>query len=535
MILRDCDITTEYPADVDDENINEQGFSPALPGELTKISSALALFRMSRILAKSLEHLYPAAASYTVSLKKLHSLSDELDQWHEELPDHLRLRFCNDKPATHLISDRSPILVRVLHLMQIQQLTFCQSLGYFYTRSLIHRPILCHASGSAAAAATIVLAAAAKHIIQIVDLLDERCMNYTFPVSKQDVLLNAGFSILWQCMDLEDDSNIIKDNQKSLTLLLAKIAKENSSVGSEFQKIACSIVAVGTPRTMQPRQLPTDVTSAQILCSMPAPTTTKSKTPRKQLQAIASRITNIGNKDKPDLQPRRKVTSSQTSPTAFNTNPFPRNISSLSLISTQSAPSMPPPTPSPRMTSNTRPIGPASSAVNLDYFPFEMPVQNCPTRNSSSTMLPPGKGSSLNINEAETCHDSEVDAWEHIASDFDPSHHHVYSTIEPTVLDKCISNPESGPIEWNADPWQLSGLYADKAHVPQSLLSFSEESLTSADDFVFSTASSSHHGSLSIASPDGLAVSDESSCYKGIAMPIGGIEDELDFSPTVRI
>lgn len=112
MLLRDCDITTDYPADVDDENINEQGFSPALPGELTKISSALALFRMSRILAKTLENLYPSAASYTVSLKKLHSLSDELDQWHEELPDHLRLRFCNDKPATHLISDRSPILVR---------------------------------------------------------------------------------------------------------------------------------------------------------------------------------------------------------------------------------------------------------------------------------------------------------------------------------------------------------------------------------------------------------------------------------------
>lgn len=111
MLLRDVDITTEYPADVDDENLNEQGFTPALPGELTKISSALALFRMSRILAKTLEHLYHAGASYSISLKKLHSLSDELDQWHEELPDHLRLRFCNDKPATHIVSDRSPLLV----------------------------------------------------------------------------------------------------------------------------------------------------------------------------------------------------------------------------------------------------------------------------------------------------------------------------------------------------------------------------------------------------------------------------------------
>lgn len=112
-LLRDDDITVEYPADVDDENISEHGLSPGLPGELTRISSAIALFRMSRILSKTLECLYPAKSSYSISLKKLHSLSDELDQWHEELPEHLRLRFCNDKPATHLISDRSPILVSI--------------------------------------------------------------------------------------------------------------------------------------------------------------------------------------------------------------------------------------------------------------------------------------------------------------------------------------------------------------------------------------------------------------------------------------
>jgi Fungal specific transcription factor domain len=112
MLLRDNDITTEYPTDVDDENLGAQGISPSLPGELTKISSALALFRIAKILSKTLEHLYPAKATYQLSLNKLHALSDELDQWSEELPEHLRLRFRNDKPATNLISCRSPILVR---------------------------------------------------------------------------------------------------------------------------------------------------------------------------------------------------------------------------------------------------------------------------------------------------------------------------------------------------------------------------------------------------------------------------------------
>jgi hypothetical protein len=111
MLLREADISTEYPKDVDDENITHQGLSPTLPGELTKISSALALFKASRILAKTLEYLYQASPTYQLSLKKLRTLSDELDQWSQNLPSHLRLQFSNDKPSTGVISCRSPLLV----------------------------------------------------------------------------------------------------------------------------------------------------------------------------------------------------------------------------------------------------------------------------------------------------------------------------------------------------------------------------------------------------------------------------------------
>ena len=111
MLLREADISTEYPKDVDDENITHQGVSPSLPGELTKFSSALALFKASRILAKTLEELYPASSTYQLSLKKLRALSDELDQWSQNLPSHLRLQFLNDKPSTGVISCRSPLLV----------------------------------------------------------------------------------------------------------------------------------------------------------------------------------------------------------------------------------------------------------------------------------------------------------------------------------------------------------------------------------------------------------------------------------------
>jgi len=111
MLLREADISTEYPEDVDDENLSSQGFSPTLPGELTKVSSALALFKVSRILSKALEQLYPAAASYQLSVNKLHAISEELDQWSQNLPTHLRLQFSKDKPSTGVISCRSPLLV----------------------------------------------------------------------------------------------------------------------------------------------------------------------------------------------------------------------------------------------------------------------------------------------------------------------------------------------------------------------------------------------------------------------------------------
>ena len=110
-LLKEADIHAEYPADVDDENVMESGFQPTLPGEPTRLSSALALFRAARIMSKVLDEVYPAALSHEISLQKLDTLNDELDMWLKDLPAHLRLQFAQDKPSTNLCGSRSPILV----------------------------------------------------------------------------------------------------------------------------------------------------------------------------------------------------------------------------------------------------------------------------------------------------------------------------------------------------------------------------------------------------------------------------------------
>jgi hypothetical protein len=111
QLMKEEDVHCEYPVDADDEYVTEKGFLPTLPGEYTKLSSALAFFKLARVLAKVLRENYPASASHEISFRTISILSDELDAWLTALAPHLRLQFVQDKPSTNVISSRSPLLV----------------------------------------------------------------------------------------------------------------------------------------------------------------------------------------------------------------------------------------------------------------------------------------------------------------------------------------------------------------------------------------------------------------------------------------
>ncbi|RMD44595.1 hypothetical protein DV735_g494, partial [Chaetothyriales sp. CBS 134920] len=487
MLLRDDDITADYPADVDDENLSAQGFSPTLPGELTKMSSVLALFRASRILSKTLESLYPAKASYQLSINKLYALSDELDQWSEELPEHLRLRFCNDKPSTNVISCRSPLL----------------SLTYFYIRGLIHRPLLCHGTGTACSATTIVHSAAGKHILQILDLLDERRMNYTFPQPRKEILLTAGFSILWQCIDLDHESKVAQDNQKSLSLALNMLAGESSVSTAEFQRI---VAAFFFPLTRQRQLSPNTVATGSLDIRQRGGTTPPvrsdiARSAKRQLQVLASRFS------PPKMVPQGPECRRATVPETGVIPPIGslvRARSEASLSSTRSAPvamSANPPSPD------------RQESINLDYFLLGCEESDKMTsKTSSSAMLPPQKPAQLAPNIANS-------SWEDIIQALDPNN--------PTIFDAGPTEHGSIAIDDNElmhdCGWELAAAmnFASKAHVPQSLLSFSGDSFTSGDDLVFS--SSSHNGSLSSTNENAEACGE--SPFKGITIPM---DDDLE-------
>ncbi|KAK3308984.1 fungal-specific transcription factor domain-containing protein [Chaetomium strumarium] len=237
-LMKEEDVHTEFPSDSDDEYVTEKGFQPCLPGEATRLSNALALFRGSRILAKVLGKIYPSATSHELSLQQMSALGAELDEWYEKLPPHLKLTFKQDKPSTDVTGSRSPIL----------------ALAYYYTRTLIYRPAVTSNLGSKAASALISITESSKHMIQIIELLEERNLSFSFCLNKADTLILCGITLLFQTMELKRDSKLLKDNEKLVNAVIKAADKAKAPGCYDLKRVAGVLVTVDEP---SPQSLPT--------------------------------------------------------------------------------------------------------------------------------------------------------------------------------------------------------------------------------------------------------------------------------------
>ncbi|KAG5953323.1 hypothetical protein E4U53_006057 [Claviceps sorghi] len=227
-LLREVDIQAEYPFDVDDEYIMDNGFQPTLPGEYTRLSSGLALFRMSRILARILENNYPSVVHHELSLRQMSSLDGELDAWYENLPMHLRLKFSQDKPSTDITSSRSPIL----------------ALAFYHVRALIHRPAIGSSLGAKAAPALLSVADSSKRIIQITQLLEERNLSFSFCLNKYDLLALCGLSLLYQLVELKQDSKLTRDIERLVNVAIKTLNDAKAPGCVDLTKVAAKLIVV---------------------------------------------------------------------------------------------------------------------------------------------------------------------------------------------------------------------------------------------------------------------------------------------------
>lgn len=451
-LLKEEDVHCEYPVDADDEYVTEKGFLPTLPGEYTKLSSALALFRVTRVLAKVLSENYPASTSHEISFRTLTSLADELEDWSNNLAPHLRLQFQQDKPSTNVISSRSPLL----------------SLAYHYIRSLIYRPAVTANLGDRGSSAVVAVADSCKHMVQIFQLLDERKLSFAFCLNKNELLVQAGFGLLFQTLDLDQEGKLIKDCQRLVCSVIEMLERSGATGASEFRRVGCSMISDKNP--------PSPISRNNSEGSMAAPQETFRAT-QKQLKAIASRfspsVTKHAHHD--PKEPRRATLANLSPPFGHHNNQSSASISSIRSepLSARSEPTDSPLTHRPSITTYTKTCKSSNSLrqnPNIDYLSF------------GPDLLP---SYPFAINSSGNAEVSSID-WERFLSSIDNGQTNIYDTIyggQPVdaLIDVLpLSAGTESHLTWPPGVW---GLGATDQQPPQSVLSFSDESLTSGEEF----------------------------------------------------
>jgi hypothetical protein len=334
-------------------------------------------------------------------------------------------------------------------------------------------------------------------------LLDERNMNYTFPINKTEVLLSSGFSLLWQCFELSPESKLAKDNQKSLKALTNLLMGESLSIAAEFERVARALVPIEplSPSLSQ-SPLPMVPNFVTDLSSMPAPVS-KPKLARRQLQAIASRFSSLTkpHHSRAENAPRRATVQICGPPYP---SPHPRTSSQLSLSSTRSLPVFSiNSSPTPRMFMDF-----SASTMNLDYLPLGGdPSPTYPNPPRIEVVTSPDIDWAQNLEGMDI---SDTKIYDGLYNGF------CQDQITQSRLDLDLSSL-SNPQDWLDQEWPVRAVDPSaKGPTPQSVLSASGDSITSAGEEF--SGCGSNNGSTSSAQADRSDIG--SKIFRGITMPV---------------
>jgi len=380
--------------------------------------------------------------------------------------------------------------------------------------------------GAKSSPSVVILADASKHIIQIIQLLDERRMSFSFCLNRNEVLILSGFGLLFQGLELNRQGKLIKDNQRLVCSVIELLERASAPGAAEFKKVACSMLSIdGVAKENSQSTL---ALQPKPVAPMPAPRET-TKSARKQLQAIASRFSFGGNRmAKQEQNVTRRATVPPTGATIVPA--FARNNSQLSASSARSEPAMVhaarqhtvcPPAPArgdsvlvqgprQRPTAHREPpirLAATMDGPNLDYLPFgNDPVPADPMAQRTDN---------LNVSTTE---------WERLLGSLDSGQSNIYdgiyggsaagsaadmlSTNHATSFDGGTSLVRSPDAAWS-DQYVNLGLGPVR-----SVLSISEESLTSGSGSGSGEDRSSSSGDLGL----GAGGTKE---YRGIMIPHG--------------
>jgi len=450
-MFNEDDLQVEYPSDTDDEYITEKGFLPSLPGEHTRLSSALALFRVTRILARVLDVNYPSATTYDLSLQQMNALKSELDGWYDSLPGHLKLKFVQDKPSADVTGSRSPLL----------------ALTYYFIRTLIYRPAVGSPLGRKAAPALLSITDSSKHIIQISELLEERGLSFSFCLNKCDLLTICSLTLLYQAIDLKQDSNLMEDNQRLINSAVRTVERLRAPGCVDLRTIASALVAIDGSRPTSP---------AARRSSEQSPSQKSSSSSSSQKSTNNDKAAFRQDKDRRMTMPALSQTESDLSK-ARTRNSFD-SVQSDGCIRPEDYMCMS------QFPGNNMANPLATTHPNLDYLSLNTTPNQSRSQSPGRARQEAARSAAtpkLTSNYGPKMAGVSNTEWETLLGSMDGGMNNVYDAIyggSSLVNDPPLANKNA---DWPPDSWDLSSFniaeFGSNPEAPQSVLSMSEESL----------------------------------------------------------
>ena len=338
---------------------------------------------------------------------------------------------------------------------------------------MIHRSVVGSSLGAKASTSIVTLADSSKHIIQIVQLLEERRMNFTFCLNKNELLLLSGFGLLYQGLDLKQEGKLIRDNQRLVCSAIEILERNLAPGATPFKKLACSIIAIERfdRCTSTAKTGVTDTTNNQpkdLAAKLSGPKST-SKSTKKQLQALASRFS-FSASSSSGKTPQTPSGRRSTAPAASATNlgVYGHNGSQASISSIQSEPVIK------RTSSDPRLVKPgfmqSTEQPNLDYLPFGNEGTRSTSVHDDNKPLAP------------------TSDWEHLLGFIDTGNgfncdDNVSKYPSPDLLSPFNTSSPNITNDWSPDSWGLLDSFDQHPGPAQSVFSLSEESLTSGEEF----------------------------------------------------
>jgi hypothetical protein len=344
--------------------------------------------------------------------------------------------------------------------------------------------------GQKSSPSVITLAESSKHIIQIVQLLEERSMSFSFCVNKNEMLVLCGLSLLYQGLDLKQDGKLMQDSQRLISAVAQMLEKTEAPAATDFKKLASALIKLEMPQHNQTNSLKSTSKSSKstsprlpkqsvkpTMYRMPSCSISESELLDQQEKlrratmpniAISQRLQQGTGRRSMDGQrpasPMARRDQRASVPSLSDIRPRPRNteipptLDCLSLSTPTAAQT--------RSPSRPRSYHPLSSTSHTPLFPT--PAYSAPKVNSVSP--------------------SE---WETLLGSLDGGQTNLYDAI---YGGPALSLPETTAStygDWSPDShWDMRNLNGDFLHNPagttQSVLSFSDESLTSGEDLATS-------------------------------------------------